>query len=81
LDVYEFLAAEAASLAQQPDLVPPWLTGLDLQELGVKPGPAMGRLLAELREKQLADELTSPEAARDWVRQRTEPSASGPSRR
>jgi len=81
LDVYEFLAAEAASLAQQPDLVPPLLTGLDLQELGVKPGPAMGRLLAELREKQLADELTSPEAARDWVRQRTEPSASGPSRR
>jgi hypothetical protein len=36
----------------------------------MKPGPAMGELLNEIREKQLADELKSAEAAREWVQQR-----------
>ena len=30
----------------------------------------MGGLLAELREKQLADELKSPAEAREWVKSR-----------
>jgi len=46
------------------------LTGGDLIALGMKPGPAMGALLAEIREKQLQDELTTPARARDWARQR-----------
>jgi hypothetical protein len=44
------------------------LTGNDLIELGVKPGPPMGVLMAELREKQLSDELKTAEAARAWVK-------------
>jgi hypothetical protein len=38
--------------------------------LGVKPGPVMGELLAELREKQLSDELKTSEEARAWLRDR-----------
>jgi poly(A) polymerase len=70
LDIHDFLMAQAAELAKQPEIRPPLLTGLDLIELGLKPGPAMGELLAEIREKQLQDELTTPDEARDWVKVR-----------
>ena len=36
--------------------------------LGLKPGPALGALLEEIREKQLQDELKTPRQARAWVR-------------
>lgn len=68
LDVYDFLVAQAAELANQPEVRPPLLTGKDLLELGVKPGPAMGKLLAEIREKQLADELKTKVEARAWTK-------------
>lgn len=68
LDVYDFLVTQSAALANQPEIRPLLLTGKDLIQLGVKPGPAMGKLLAEIREKQLADELKTKPAARTWVR-------------
>jgi len=68
LDVYDFLTAQSTALAKQPEIRPPLLTGKDLIRLGLKPGPAMGRLLAEIREKQLQDELKTKVAARKWVK-------------
>lgn len=68
LDVYDFLVQQSADLLKQPEIRPPLLTGADLMKLGIKPGPAMGKLLAEIREKQLADELKTPEAAREWAK-------------
>jgi poly(A) polymerase len=70
LDVYDFLVTEARELEQQPEIRPPLLTGDELIALGLKPGPELGALLAELREKQLSDELASPEQARAWVKTR-----------
>ena len=70
LDHYEFLVQQAAELEKQPAIRPPLLTGDDLIALGVKPGPAMGALLAEIREKQLQDELKTPRQARAWARKR-----------
>ncbi len=67
LDHYEFLVGQAEQLERQPAIRPPLLTGKDLLGLGMKPGPMMGRLLAELREKQLQDELKTPEEARAWA--------------
>ena len=68
LDIYEFLKEQAAELANQPEIRPPLLTGADLIELGMKPGKAMGALLAEIREKQLSDELKTKCEALDWAR-------------
>ncbi len=68
LDVYDFLIQQAAELGKQPEIIPPLLTGEDLIALGVKPGPGMGALLNELREKQLQDELKTPAEARDWAK-------------
>jgi poly(A) polymerase len=70
LDIYDFLEAQSAELATQPEIRPPLLTGQDLIKLGMKPGPLMGRLLADAREKQLADELKTKPAARAWAKAR-----------
>ena len=67
---YEYLVAQAAELEKKPAIRPPLLTGTDLIALGMKPGPAMGALLAEIREKQLQDELKTPRQARAWVKLR-----------
>jgi len=69
LDVHQFLIEQARALEAQPEIRPPLLTGADLIALGFQPGPAMGKLLAEIREKQLQGELSNSEEARDWVRQ------------
>ena len=70
LDVYDYLVEQAKALEQQPEIRPPLLKGDDLLALGMKPGPALGALLAEIREKQLQDELRTPAEAREWARER-----------
>jgi poly(A) polymerase len=70
LDHYEFLVGQAEQLEQQPAIRPPLLTGEDLLGMGMKPGPRMGLLLAELREKQLQDELKTPDEARAWAQRK-----------
>jgi poly(A) polymerase len=68
LDVYDYLVEQAKELEKKPEIRPPLLTGDDLLALGMKPGPAMGQLLAEIREKQLQDELKTPDEAREWAK-------------
>jgi len=67
---YEFLVEQAAELKKKPAIRPPLLAGNDLIKLGMKPGPAMGALLAEIRERQLQDELKTPFQARNWAKTR-----------
>jgi len=50
---------------------PPLLTGDDLIRGGIKPGPHFTGLLAELRAKQLDGELTTQDAAWEWLRGRS----------
>jgi poly(A) polymerase len=70
LDVYELLLEEARELEKMPAIRPPLIDGDVLKELGMKPGPAMGALLAEIREKQLGDELETPAQARRFAEER-----------
>jgi poly(A) polymerase len=70
LDIYDFLVAQARQLEAQPQIRPPLLKGDDLIALGVEPGPALGALLAEIREKQLQDELKTRTEARKWAKGR-----------
>lgn len=46
---------------------PPLLSGNDLMQAGVPEGKAVGRLLAELRAKQLDGEIATREQAAEWV--------------
>jgi len=68
LDHYEYLRRAAEDLSQMPGIRPPLLRGDDLLGLGLTPGPRVGELLAEIREKQLLDELTTPEQALEFAR-------------
>jgi tRNA nucleotidyltransferase/poly(A) polymerase len=70
LEVYDYLVEQAKLLERQPEIRPPLLKGDDLLRLGMKPGPELGALLEEMREKQLEDELRTPDEAREWVKQR-----------
>lgn len=70
LDIYDFLRQQQADLHKTPALQPPLLTGNDLIALGMKPGPQLGALLHELRDKQLAEELTTSDEAKAWVLER-----------
>lgn len=70
LDVYDHLRAEWEAFQAQPTLRPPLLTGEDLMALGMLPGPALGDMLRAVRERQLQDELQTPDEARAWVRDR-----------
>jgi hypothetical protein len=47
---------------------PPLVTGSDLMAAGIPEGRAVGAALAALRAKQLDGEITSREAAIEWVR-------------
>jgi len=67
---YDFLVEQAEALQRQPKIRPPLLTGDDLIALGIRPGKALGALLAEIRELQLADELKTPREARAWLRKK-----------
>ena len=69
LSHYDFCAAAAEELKNQPQISPPLLNGNDLLALGVAPGKPMGELLHEIRERQLADELKTPDEARAWVKE------------
>ena len=68
LDHYDFLMEQAKELEKKPAIRPPLLTGDDLMVLGMKPGPAMGALLRDVRERQLQDELKTPRQARTWAK-------------
>ena len=70
LDVYDFLVAQGRELETQPQIRPPLLKGDDLIALGMQPGPALGALLAEIREQQLQDELKTRAEARKWAKER-----------
>lgn len=69
LETYDFLREQAAELARQPALRPPLVSGTDLLALGMSPGPAVGKLLAAIREKQLQDELKTRGDALGWAQQ------------
>jgi poly(A) polymerase len=68
LDVYDYLVAQARELETKPEIRPPLLTGKDLIALGMKPGPALGKLLSEIREQQLQDELKTSRQAKAWAK-------------
>lgn len=58
----------AAELGVLHEPLPHLLRGRDLARLGMRPGPAMGRLLAQVREAQIAGKVESYTQALDFAR-------------
>jgi poly(A) polymerase len=53
LDIHSFLKAKLNEFSQEEIKPKPLVTGHDLQQLGAKPGPSMGKLLHQLMDEQL----------------------------
>lgn len=70
LDNYEFLKQKAAEMPPEVIKPAPLLTGHDLIELGLTPGPLVGQILREAEEAQLEERLKSREEALAFARQR-----------
>ena len=69
LENYEFLRDKFAEFQNQPELQQPLVDGAALIALGQAPGPDLGKLLDDIRHRQLAGELTNREQALAYARE------------
>ena len=70
LRIYEFMKNEYNEYLKQPLKPKPLLRGDDLLGMGFSQGPIIGRILREVEDGQLEDNLKTKEEAVEWVRQR-----------
>ncbi|NBS87256.1 MAG: CCA tRNA nucleotidyltransferase [Verrucomicrobia bacterium] len=63
LDIHAFLTAKMTEFSQEEIKPKPLLTGNDLQQLGIKPGPSMGKVLHQLMDEQLEGKFTDRDGA------------------
>ena len=68
LDNYEFLQRKREEFANEPIIPPPLVTGNDLIQMGMKPGPKFGEILEAIETRQLEGGLKTREEALDWVK-------------
>ncbi len=60
---YDFLRQKEKDFASEPLIPPPLVSGKDLIDLGVSPGPAFKKILGQIQNDQLEGILTSREEA------------------
>ncbi len=68
LDNYEFLLKKHEEMGNEPVLPERWISGKELCELGVKPGPRLGELLQKAYNAQLEERFDSHAELLDWLK-------------
>lgn len=68
-DNYEFLQAKAEEFAAEPLIPPPLVTGHDLIQLGLQPGPRFKEILETLQTEQLEGRIQERETALEYLQQ------------
>ena len=63
LDIHRFLVAKQAEFSKEEIKPKPLVTGHDLEKLGVRPGPDMGKLLHQLMDEQLEGKFLDRDTA------------------
>jgi poly(A) polymerase len=69
LSNYTFLLEKREEFAHEPLIPEPLITGRDLIELGLQPGPRFKEILEAVQSRQLEGALTSHDDALAWVRE------------
>lgn len=69
-DSAERMAREREAFEREAALPAPWISGRDLLAMGVARGPEVGKWKRRAYEEQLEGRFESPEALRDWLRDR-----------
>ena len=72
LDNHEFLTAKQQEFANEPIIPPPLLSGHDLIDRGIPPGPNIGVILHTVQDLQLEGTLTGRDAALQWLEEHLE---------
>jgi len=67
LDNYDFLLAKVEQMQSEPILPEHWISGKDLLEIGLKPGPEIGKLLQKAYDVQLADRFSNRNELLTWL--------------
>jgi tRNA nucleotidyltransferase/poly(A) polymerase len=67
-DNYEFLQAKAEEFAAEPLIPPPLVSGRDLIQLGLKPGPRFKEILEAVQTEQLEGRILDREPALDYLK-------------
>ena len=68
LQYYHFCRERLAEMQEEEIRPEPLLRGKDLIEMGYVPGPIFAEILQQVEDAQLGGELTSRQAATDWVK-------------
>jgi poly(A) polymerase len=68
-DNYDFVQAKAAEFAAEPLIPPPLVTGRDLIDLGLKPGPEFRDFLEAIETEQLEGRLDDRDSALRLLKQ------------
>jgi poly(A) polymerase len=68
LDNYEFLLNKAQEMENEPVLPERWVSGKDLCDLGVEPGPRIGELLQQAYDAQLEGRFSDRAELIDWMK-------------
>lgn len=68
LDNYDYLKAKREEFASEPLIPPPLITGRDLIDLGLRPGPRFSEILEAVQSRQLEGTLSSHDDALAWVK-------------
>ncbi len=67
LDNYDFLLKKAEEMKNEPVLPERWISGRDLIDLGVRPGPRIGELLKVAYDAQLDGTFDTRENLINWI--------------
>ena len=67
-DNYDFLAAKGAEFAAEPLIPPPLVTGRDLIQLGLTPGPRFKEILEAVQTEQLEGRILDRGPALDYLK-------------
>jgi poly(A) polymerase len=73
LQYYHFCQEHLSQMQEEEIRPEPLLRGKDLIEMGYIPGPIFAEILRQVEDAQLSGELTSRQAAIDWVKQKYRP--------
>ncbi len=68
LDNHQFLLGKAEEMKNEPILPEKWITGKDLRDLDVPPGPRMGNILQLAYDAQLEGRFPDRAALLDWLK-------------
>lgn len=75
LDNYEFLLNARAGFHNEPVMPPPWITGRDIQALGIQQGAKVGVLKRTAYEAQLNGQFENRDTLLQWLRKHVQESA------